>query len=167
MHASRILGCRLLASLAVLAWLVAAPAAAQILQPDLGGDTGPFEISADSVEFETERQIYIARGNVRIGQQGRVLTADWLAFSNATQQGVASGNVVVAEGGDRLFADVLHFEIDELKGIVFQGRLEAGGNDFVVVGDTMRKTGENQYEFEDATFTTCRCPEGKREPWTI
>jgi lipopolysaccharide assembly outer membrane protein LptD (OstA) len=36
-----------------------------------------------------------------------------------------------------------------------------------MTGDTILKTGEETYEFEEATFTTCRCPEEGRDPWQI
>lgn len=139
----------------------ALPAAAQ-----LGGDR-PFDVTADSVDYERDRDIYVARGNVTITQADRVLTADWVAFSNTSQLGLATGNVVVHEGADTLYADVLHFEVDELKGVVLNGRLQTGENDFVVESDEMRKVGEQTYELDGATFTTCQCPEGERLPWVI
>ncbi|MCP5070664.1 MAG: LPS-assembly protein LptD [bacterium] len=132
-----------------------------------GGGGDPFDITADTVEFDTTRKVYIARGNVRLEQPSRVLTADWMVFSDTTREGVASGNVVVTEGSDRLLADVLHFEVDDLQGIVFQGKLETGANDFLATGETIKRTGEQEYLFEDAMFTTCQCPDGGVEPWAI
>jgi len=154
--------CRFWLGALLAAWFVAGPAAAQ--QQD---HARPFDLSADSVDYERARDVYVARGNVRISQDERVLTADWVAFSNTSQLGLATGNVVVHEAGDVLHADVLHFEIDELKGIVLNGRLETGENDFVVESDEMRKVGDQEYELDGATFTTCQCPEGERLPWVI
>ncbi len=150
--------------------LAAAPASAQGLfgaGEEGSADKEPFDITADTVEFDTARQVYVARGNVRLEQPKRVLTSDWMVFSDKTREGVASGNVVVTEGSDQLLADVLHFEIDDLQGIVFEGRLEMGGNNFIATGDTIKRTGEQEYIFDQAVFTTCRCPEGEIEPWTI
>jgi lipopolysaccharide assembly outer membrane protein LptD (OstA) len=153
----------------VAAWLASAPARGQdVLDPGEGPGGGqPFDVTADSVEFETQRSLYIARGNVRIRQPERTLTADWVAFSNETRQGVATGNVVVVSGGDTLYADVLHFEIDTLKGIVLDGRLDARGSEFRMTGQEVRRTSEETYEFEEASFTTCRCPADETEPWVI
>ncbi len=130
-------------------------------------EKAPFDITADTVEFDTARQVYVARGNVRLEQPRRILTSDWMVFSDKTREGVASGNVVVTEGSDKLFADVLHFEVDEMAGIVFDGKLETGNSNFIATGDTIKRVGEQEYVFEDAVFTTCRCPEGETEPWTI
>lgn len=127
----------------------------------------PFDVTADSVDYERERDVYVARGNVRITQQGRVLTADWVSFSNTSRLGLAVGNVVVLEGGDVLHADVMHFQVDDLRGLVLGGRLTASGNEFVVESDEMRKVGDQTYELDGATFTTCQCPEGERLPWQI
>jgi lipopolysaccharide assembly outer membrane protein LptD (OstA) len=140
-------------------------------QDSLFGQPGesdqPFDITADTVEFETARGIYVARGNVRIIQPERTLTADWVTFSNVTRQGVAMGNVVVVEGGDTLYADVIHFEVDTMQGIVYQARLDARGSEFTMEGEEVRKTGEQTYVFKDASFTTCRCPADERLPWLI
>jgi LPS-assembly protein len=127
----------------------------------------PFDITADTVEFETERDLYIARGNVLIIQPGRSLTADWVAFSTATRQGVASGNVVLSEAADILYGDVVSFEIDTLKGIVLEGLLDARGSGFQMTGETIRRTGDETYTIDDGTFTTCRCPEEGKPPWQI
>ncbi|MAE94166.1 MAG: hypothetical protein CL910_05845 [Deltaproteobacteria bacterium] len=133
---------------------------------DESADDSPFDITADTVEFDTVRQVYVARGNVRLEQPDRVLNSDWMVFSDVTREGVASGNVVVTEGGDRLFADVLHFEVEGSGAIVFDGKLLVGG-DFIATGEVIKQTGKQEYVFEEAQFTTCRCPDGGKEPWTI
>jgi lipopolysaccharide assembly outer membrane protein LptD (OstA) len=96
-----------------------------------------------------------------------VLSADWVGFSATTRQGLASGNVVVIEGEDVLRAQVLQFQIDSVKGVVFDGNLEGSGTRFLMSGDTIQKTGENSYVFDRGRFTSCKCPEGEKEPWVI
>lgn len=153
---------------AALWWLLALAASAQSAGPGPAEPgPNPFDVTADSVEFETDRDVYVARGNVVIRQPDRTLTADWVAFSNTTRQGVATGNVVVVEGGDTLYADVLHFQVDTMRGIVFDGRLDAAGSEFRMTGDEVRKTGDETYIFDNGTFTTCRCPAGETDPWKI
>lgn len=158
---------RLCAVLVLLTIGLPATARAQAIgDPDRDTDT-PFDITADTVEYESDRDVYVARGNVVITQPGRSLTADWVAFSSETRQGVATGNVIVSEAEDLLYADVLSFEIDTLKGIVIEGLLEARASGFEMTGDTIEKTGEETYVFDNGTFTTCRCPEEGRDPWQI
>jgi lipopolysaccharide assembly outer membrane protein LptD (OstA) len=157
-----------IAPLLLAAALAAGPASAQ------GGFLGegaekeqPFDITADSVEHDAQRGVYVARGNVRITQPDRVLSADWVGFSATTRQGLASGNVVVIEGEDVLRAEVLQFQIDTVKGVVFHGSLEGSGTRFLMSGDTIQKTGENSYVFDRGRFTSCKCPEGEKEPWVL
>jgi len=133
-----------------------------------GDSDAPFDITADSIEYETERNVYIARGNVLITQPGRSLTADWVTFSSETRQGVATGHVIFTEEEDILYADVLSFEIDSLKGMVFEGFLDARGSGFEMTGETIRRTGEETYIFDEGVFTTCRCPRDEdKNPWQI
>jgi lipopolysaccharide assembly outer membrane protein LptD (OstA) len=136
----------------------------------LGGEAGeeqPFDVTADAVEHDAQRGVYVARGNVRITQPDRVLSADWVGFSATTRQGLASGNVVVIEGEDVLRAEVLQFQIDTVKGVVFHGSLEGSGTRFLMSGDTIQKTGKDTYTFDQGRFTSCKCPEGERDPWAI
>jgi lipopolysaccharide assembly outer membrane protein LptD (OstA) len=150
----------------------AEPAATGEVAPAPEDDESSFrdqawDIRADSIAYDRERDVYTARGNVRITQPGRSLTSDWLAFSNTTRQGVATGNVVIEDAGQKLEADVIHFELDELRGLLLGGRLEGKDTPFVATGEEVRKLGEQEYEFEQGSFTTCRCPDGEREPWVI
>src|SRR5262249_29552832 len=83
------------------------------------------------------------------------------------RQGVASGHVVVIQGEDVLRADVLQFQIDSAKGVVFDGSLEGSGTRFLMNGDVIQKTGDQTYVFQKGHFTSCKCPEGEKEPWAI
>jgi lipopolysaccharide assembly outer membrane protein LptD (OstA) len=143
--------------------------------PDAAGQTPAAEeaanrawdISADSISYERGRDVYTARGNVRIVQPGRSLRADWVAFSNTTRRGIATGHVVIEDQGQKLEADVIHFGLDDLRGLLLGGRLEGKDTPFLATGAEVRKLGEQEYEFEDGSFTTCRCPDGGTEPWKI
>jgi lipopolysaccharide assembly outer membrane protein LptD (OstA) len=126
-----------------------------------------WDITADSISYERGRDVYTARGHVRIVQPGRSLDADWVAFSNTTRRGIATGNVVIEDQGQKLEADVIHFELDDLRGILLGGRLEGKDTPFLATGEEVRKLGDQEYEFEKGTFTTCRCPDDGTEPWVI
>jgi lipopolysaccharide assembly outer membrane protein LptD (OstA) len=149
---------------------VALAAGAVRAQPLTGLDTGggsPLDITADAVEFEQARNVYVARGNVVIRQGERVLKADWVVFQNATRHGLASGNVVLEDGPDLLYADFLQFNVDTLQGVVFEGVITNNDTGFRMEGEEIRKTAEQTYVFEDGLFTTCRCPDEGRDPWAI
>lgn len=128
--------------------------------------TQAVEISADILEYEAAREVYVASGDVLVSQGARTLNADWIAFNPQTGVGVASGNVRLVEGEDTLVADFVEFEIETLQGIVRNGRLESPDSQFKIAGASIEKTGERTYRLEDATFTTCFCEDEEcAEPW--
>jgi lipopolysaccharide assembly outer membrane protein LptD (OstA) len=138
--------------------------------PDLRDEalSQPVEISADVLEYEAPRALYVASGDVRIRQGERVLSADWIAFSPDTGVGVASGRVKLIESGETLEADFVEFEIDTLEGVLRNARLDSPASQFRTAGGTIEKTGERSYRLEDAVFTTCLCEdESCPEPWRI
>jgi lipopolysaccharide assembly outer membrane protein LptD (OstA) len=148
--------------------LLVAHAAPTSAQQGLRGFEGPFQVVADEVEYDAARDGYVARGHVRIEQKGRTLTADRVFFSNKTRIGLASGDVVVTEGGDTLRSDFLEFNVDDLTGVVFEGRLESNTSQFEMSGQEIRKTGDQTYVFQKGRFTTCRCPKPEdKDPWTL
>jgi LPS-assembly protein len=128
----------------------------------------PVTLTADQLEYEARREVYIARGNVVIVQGERTLRADWMAFNPETGAGVASGNVALSEGTDTLRAEFVQFDIESLEGVIREGSLDSPASQFRTWGSEIQKTGENTYTFENGVFTTCRCPEeGATEPWRL
>lgn len=157
---ARAIGLALLAPLLVTLAAISARA-----QPDFDG---PFALQADEIEVRSGDQVYIARGNVRIEQEGRVLTAQRVFFNQQTRQGVASGDVEVEEGGDTLISEFLQFDVDTLRGTVFQGELVSPGSQYSMTGREIRKVGDDRYTFRGARFSTCDCPKAEsRDPWAI
>ncbi|MDJ0864929.1 MAG: LPS assembly protein LptD [Myxococcota bacterium] len=173
-RATRRRGCAPGAATALSLWLLAAaaPAAAQS-SPDAAVEEplrirGAFRVTADEMEFESAREVYIGRGNVVITQPDRVLTADRVLFSNRTRLGVASGNVEVVDEGDVMRADFVQFQVDTNLGVAFDGTLESGDSAYLLTGGEVRRTGERTYEIEDGSFTSCRCPDpDDRDPWRL
>lgn len=144
---------------------LASPAAAQLPELKLSGE--PVQLTADSVEYESARELYVARGSARIVQGDRILRADWMAFSNTTGRGVASGHVVLQDGPETIYTRFIEFNIDTLQGVMFDARFDSEQNQFRLEGAEIAKTGERTYSFEKGMFTTCRCPDGGRDPWRI
>ena len=156
--------------------IAAVLAASMVGEPSFAdfGDLGeglrdqPIDLSADLLEYDRERRLYTATGNVVIRQQGRTIRADWLAFSPETGRGVASGKVEIEEDGVILRASFVEFDVYGVEGMVRDGELESTRSNFHGFGREIRKTGENRYHFEDGRFTSCNCPEDEGpQPWVI
>lgn len=127
----------------------------------------PFEITADRIDYDGERGLYVATGNVRIVQPARSLRANWVAFSTLTRIGVAEGGVELQDGADQLAAEFMVFDVDSLQGILFQASLDAGSEGFRVRAGELIRTGKNTFTTRDGVFSTCRCEPGERLPWQI
>lgn len=128
----------------------------------------PVRISADSLEYDQPRDLYVARGRVRITQEGRELKADWMAFSNQTRRGVASGGVVFTDGVDTIYAEFIEFDVDTIEGVMYDAAFDAQRNQMELRGEEIVKTGDRTYKFRNGEFTTCRCPDADgREPWQL
>ncbi len=129
--------------------------------------TRAFDMSADFITYERAGDLYVARGTVQVAQDGRVLTADWAAFSNETRKGMAIGNVIAREGDDVIHARAMRFKVDEQVGLVLDGSIESATQEFRLEGGEIERRGVDQYRLVDARFTTCRCPEGEKDPWVV
>jgi LPS-assembly protein len=152
-------GCLLL----LFACLAAADAGARAFDSDL-----PFEVVAQRIDYDGDRQLLVAEGQVRLLQEGNRLRADWVAFNRATGQGVASGHVVLEEDNSVLEAAFIEFAIDSTRGFVLTGHYDTGPGGFIVRASQLTRTGTDTYDVSDASFTTCRCPDDEaREPWQI
>jgi lipopolysaccharide export system protein LptA len=143
-----------------------APASA-LAQFESSFDDAPFEIRADFIEYERLRDVYVARGNVRLVQQGKTLTADWMSFSRRGNRGVASGNVVYSDGIDTVYSNFVEFNLSTLQGVLFLAHFDDSQSRFRMEGEEVVKTGNQTYQFENGMFTTCRCPDDARDPWQI
>ncbi len=99
-----------------------APAAAE---PGRSQMDDPFEITADEITYDAQRDLYVAERNVRVIQGGRSLRARWVAFSTETRLGVAEGGVEIAEGTSQLNAEFMVFDVDTLRGTLYQAELDA------------------------------------------
>ena len=135
--------------------------------PDPARMEDPFEITADEITYDGERNLYVADGNVRVVQGGRKLRAAWVAFSTETRLGVAEGDVELLDAGDRLSAAFMVFDVDTLQGSLFHGELDIGSQGFKVQAKELIRTGENSFATQQGYFTTCRCAEGERVPWAL
>jgi lipopolysaccharide assembly outer membrane protein LptD (OstA) len=155
----------LLALIALWACLIAPTAAFAQFEAAFGD--APFQITADTIDYERARDIYVARGNVRLVQQKQTMAADWVSFSRSGGRGVASGNVVFSDGVETVYANFVEFNIETLQGVMFLGRFDDSKQRFKMSGEEIVKTGDQTYTFEKGLFTTCRCPDEGRDPWDI
>ncbi len=128
-----------------------------------------FTLTADQVNYDSERDLYEATGNVKIVQvDGRVLTADWLVFNGSTRTGVASGDVVVSGAQNTVRAQFVAVDLRSAVSVALQGSMDNPVPGFLVNGEVIERTGVDTFQIERGNFTTCRCPpDAERRPWEI
>ena len=78
-----------------------------------GAETAPpVELSARTLEYERDRDIFVASGGVVVRRGERRLRADWVVFSPSTGRGVASGDVTLTDGRDTLRTRFVEFDVE-------------------------------------------------------
>ena len=132
-------------------------------------DTGPpLELSAENLEYERGRDLFVASGSVVVRRGGLRLTADWVVFSPSTGRGVASGDVALSDGRDTLHTRFVEFDVEDMQGALFDARFDVPSDHMRMQGAMIAKTGDQTYSFEKGVFTSCRCPDPEAEdPWRI
>lgn len=158
------IGCIILACIAA-----PHPVPAQILklEPDqvLKDDSRlPWELQADEVAYDQLLDQYVARGNVQISKADMRLTADFIQYDHKAQSAYARGNVVLTVGQDILSGSYMEIDLENQMGHIENASLFLKENNFHITADKIQKTGENTYQIDEATLTTC---DGPKPSWKI
>ena len=115
-----------------------------------------FTIYADTIEYDRDRELYVASGHVRIEQtRERYLLADWMAFSPEERTGVATGNVELVDGADRLRAQFAAVDLDTLEARLTDAELVASDTGYRLNARLLEKTGPDTYHLEEGIITPC------------
>jgi LPS-assembly protein len=116
---------------------------------------GPIEIEADRLEYDQEKDLYQAFGNVIITFKAGFLIADRASVNRSTGDAEAVGNVFVSDEEDTLEGDQIRFNLNTKTGITYNGKAFLSENNVYLTGKVIEKRGEQTYFVKDATATTC------------
>ena len=119
----------------------------------------PWELEADSVEYDQKADEYIARGNVLIYKGSIKLLADYVRFDHKNMKAFAEGNVVLTNGEDILSGTSMDIDLQKQVGTVNDGYLFLKENNYHITGDVIKKVGTKTYTVDEATMTTCDGPD--------
>jgi len=117
--------------------------------------TNPVHISALSVEYNREENIYIAKGMVDLREGTRTLKADFVRYDENTKDLIAQGNVIFEDTGDIVECDRLELNLITKKGSLEKGRIFLKKGNFNISGEEIKKVGESTYTVKKGVFTTC------------
>ena len=125
----------------------------------------PVTFTADTVEYDRERALVIARGHVEAWQNDHVLRADTVTFDRNTGVVAATGHVVLMEpNGEVMFADYAEFDQGMKDGVLrdMQAILAQNGR---IAANGARRTGGEINEFSHVVYSTCNlCKDDPTKP---
>ncbi len=124
----------------------------------------PWRLKADEVSYDQKANVYIAQGQVELSKADKKLTADYIRFDRNSMQAYAYGNVVLVSGEDIVRGSAITIDLDSQVGSIQDGYIFLKDNNFHIVSEAIRKTGEVTYEAEEATLTSC---DGDEPDWKI
>lgn len=141
-------------SLLLLFVMAVTTAIAQESKSPLAND--PVLFKADELRHERKLGIVIAKGNVEITQNDRILRADTVSYNQKTDILKATGNVTLMEpGGDVLFADYAELNGSFKDGVIQNIRILLSDNARVAaVGG--RRIGGEVTEMRKVVYSPCR-----------
>ena len=133
------------------------------LVEDQSGDT-PWNISADSIFYDDQASLSVAKGHVTIERGDTRLFADSIRYDPVAMTAQAEGNVLLVTGSDQLVCQRMTIDLNTETGTLYDGSVFLSDGHFYIKGDKIEKTGADSYQAEKATVTTC---DGKRPDWKL
>lgn len=145
---------------AVRSWAAGLLLATAMASSALAQSGEPVELLADQMTYERDLGLVVARGNVEITQEGRILFADTVSYNQRDDVVTASGNVVLREPtGDVLYADHVQLTDNFKQGVVEELKVRLANNARMAARRATRE-GPNRTVLDRAVFTRCEaCPE--------
>jgi LPS-assembly protein len=116
---------------------------------------GGIRINADTMDHNQADDVITARGHVVLLWQGATLTSDNATYDRANRVLKASGNVVIIKGGDTVKGESISLDLDSGRGELARGNIFLKQNNMHFTGDTITRTGDNDYSASQGSYTTC------------
>ncbi|MEW6544415.1 MAG: LPS assembly protein LptD [Nitrospirota bacterium] len=164
-----VLGCPILASLALL--IVILPSGAAVswgAKPTLSATSAaaqPIEITADHLEYIQGNEVYEAVGSVKIVQGPLQLTADRVTVMMLSGTLIATGHTHLKDPTSDLWADRLELDVNTDAGVITNGKLFMKESNTLVTGRLLQRFSEDHYRAKEGSFTNCDAKEGQVPAW--
>lgn len=129
-------------------------------RPAVAGDARPagvpgMTIRADRMTHQTAGDLLTADGGVSITWQETTLTADEVRLDRTRNILTARGNVVMSKAGDTMRGDSLILDTETGRAEMENGRIFMAQGNFLINGDRIARTGDEQYALQGGCLTTC------------
>nr|WP_242468778.1 LPS assembly protein LptD [Rhodovibrio salinarum] len=115
----------------------------------------PAVLQSDEVEYQDDREVVIARGNVEIAQGERILLADRVSYDLRTDVITATGNVSLLQpSGEVLFGDEVRVTGDLREGAIDAFRMLLTDNSRLAAANAVR-VDDNRTDMNRAVYSPC------------
>jgi len=158
--------------IALALFLAQAAAAQKKIEPP--SPEAPVRARADSLEYDRENDILYLRGSVEIQRPPFTIYAPALAIDLKTNLAAAENGLRIVrsmEGGESevLSAQKAEINLESQTGYLAEGKLalETGEGRITISGTRIERISENQYLFQNGSFTSCQCREGQKADWEL
>lgn len=115
-------------------------------------------ITSETLIYNRNEGMYIARGGVKIERADTVIKADEITYNEQTHDMEASGNVRYHDDEVVMTAERAELNLETKTGSIFEAAVLYKKDNYHITGKEMRKTGDRHFLSPEATFTTCDAP---------
>ena len=124
----------------------------------------PWHIKADKINYNKEKSLYHADGNVLITKDKDRIASDHITLDSKTMDTVATGNVTISAKGNKVTGSRISMNLDAKTGTIDDGVIFIEANHYYVSGRKIEKTGATTYKGKRVAVTAC---DGDKPDWKI
>lgn len=135
------------------------------LHPSTSSQKPSLEVTADNLEYDRERELYIATGNVVVVQGSVRLTADRVTLDKLSGDVVATGHVHLHNDRTDVWAERLSLNVNTETGMILNGQLYLRERRSLITGRRIKRFSETHYRVQDGSFTNCDAMGGEVPAW--
>ena len=128
----------------------------------------PFDITASTIDFDTNGSVLEAAGNVIISYSSLIAESSEAKVNTLTNEAELSKDVRISDLNANLTAQKAHVNLENGEGRLEDASLFFAEGNYSVQAREVSRTAKEEYKLKDSVMTTCSCPEGEDcRPWSL
>ena len=129
-----------------------------------GATQEPWELEADRIHADQEKNLVEAFGNVRMWRMDDYVHADYARLYTDTNWIYLKGNIQARFEGDQIQGQEAELDLDNHVGWIKDGKVFMAQDNVHFSGKSIEKTGPHTYTFKEGVMTSC---DDRPAPWSI
>lgn len=132
------------------------------------GQSLPFDISAETIDFDTSGSVLEAAGNVIISYSTLIAEASQAKVNTLKNEAELIDDVRVSDVNSNLLARSAKLNLETGEAQLEDASLFFAEGDYHVTSKKVTRSPQDEFTFSDTFMTTCICPDGDNcPPWSI